>query len=194
MEILVLDKTQILLQEGANLVTILGIVFALVGLTVSLRTFIAERKKEHLEREYGTFDSLDNKYVEFMYACTQHPNLDLFSEPLGKDRVATKEELNVERALFSVLISIFERAFVMFERRAGKDMKELQYLGWLECMRSYCIRESFLFEWKKIGNQFDNDFKKRLNDLIEEELAKANTKETISSSQQSSFQNEQVTA
>ena len=169
------NNIQILLQEGANAVTILGIIFALGGLAVSMRTFIAERKKERLEREYGTFDSLDNKYVEFMYACTQHPNLDLFSEPLGTNRVATKEELNIERALFSVLISIFERAFVMFERRAGQDMKELQYIGWIECMRSYCIRESFLFEWNKIGNQFDNDFQKTLNDLIEQELGKVNT-------------------
>ncbi len=163
------NNIQILLEEGANAITILGVIFALGGLTVSMRTFLAERKKEHLEREYGTFDSLDNKYVEFMYACTKHPSLDLFSEPLGKNRVATKDDINIERALFSVLISIFERAFVMFERRAGEELKELQYIGWKECMRSYCIRESFLFEWHKIGNQFDKNFQKTLNALILEE-------------------------
>lgn len=166
------DNTLLFLQAGANIVTILGITFALAGLVISMRTFFNERKKEHLEREYGTFDSLDNKYVEFMYACSQYPNLDLFSEPLGSTRVASKEDLITERALYSVLISIFERAFVMFERRAGDELRDLQYIGWIECMRSYCMRQSFINEWNKIGNQFDDDFQKKLNSIIDEELKK----------------------
>jgi hypothetical protein len=170
------NNTLILLQAGANIVTILGIIFAAAGLIVSMRAYMNERKREHLEREYGTFDSLDNKYVEFMYACANHPNLDLFSEPLGPNRTISREDLNTERALFSVLISIFERAFVMFERRAGDEIKKLQYVGWTECMRSYCIRESFLHEWRKIGNQFDEAFRVQLDAIIEEELARINSK------------------
>lgn len=159
----------LILQAGADIVTILGIFLALIGAIISMRTFTNERKKEHLEKEYGTFDSLDNKYVEFMYACTQHPNLDLFSEPLGPNRTATKEDLVTERALYSVLISIFERAFVMFERRAGEDIKKLQYDGWVECMKSYCTRDSFLYEWQRIGSQFDIQFQNTLNKIIDNE-------------------------
>jgi hypothetical protein len=169
---MITNDTHLILQAGANLVTIFGIFFALIGIVLSLRAFLNERRKDHLEKEYGTFDSLDNKYVEFMYACTQHPQLDLFSEPLGPDRIATKEDLVTERALFSVLISIFERAFVMFERRAGEDIKNLQYDGWVKCMRSYCMRDSFVHEWKKIGDQFDIKFQEKLNAIIKEEVTK----------------------
>lgn len=154
----------------AEMAPIWGMILGIVGLVVSLRTYKTERNKERLEREYGTFDDLDNKYVDFMYACTKHPTLDLFSNAANPNRHISQEELNTERALYSVLISIFERAFVMFERRATGNIKKLQYPGWIECMKSYCTRESFLHEWNKIGTQFDSDFQVLMNKLIKEEI------------------------
>ena len=78
----------------------------------------------------------------------------------------TEQDLMIERALYSVLISIFERAFLMFERHADREAKERQYSGWLECMKSYCHRESFLQEWDAIGHQFDTGFQREMNELI----------------------------
>lgn len=164
--------TQQILASIANLVTILGIFFGIIGSIIAISSYRAERRKDRLEREYGTFDDLDDKYVEFMYMCTNHLGLDLFSDPAPSDRIISKEELKAERALFAVLISIFERAFLIFERHSEDAIKQRQYPGWVECMRSYCTRESFLFEWDKIGSQFDSSFQLEMNNIIQEEKTK----------------------
>ncbi len=167
--LLLKQETQQLLQATANLVTSLGLILTLVGLFVALRSYRAERERERLEKAYGTFDDLDNKYVEFMYKCTEYPHLDLFSEPARSGRQISEADLLVERALYAVLISIFERAYLMFERHADKEAKDRQYAGWVECMKSYCTRESFLNEWNTIGHQFDTGFQQEMNALIEGE-------------------------
>lgn len=163
------NNIQQYLQAGSNIATTLGIIFAIAGLTVTIRTYRNERKKERIAREYQTFNDLDDKYVEFMYACTQHPNLDLFPDAADPNRKISREELNTEKALYSVLISIFERAFILFEKQADEENRRLQYQGWVECMRTYCTRRSFLNQWNKTGKQFDNDFQKKMNSIIQEE-------------------------
>lgn len=168
------EETQQLLSVAANVVTTLGIIFGAVGLFIAISTYRSERVKERLEREYGTFDDLDDKYVEFMYKCTEYPDLDLFSIPADKNRVISENDRKVERALFAVLISIFERAFLIFERHADETSKERQYPGWIECMKSYCLRDSFLNEWRDIGDQFDSGFQQEMNTLIEAELKAVN--------------------
>ncbi len=169
---IVSNETQQLLQAAANLVTSLGLILTIVGLFFAVRSYKVEREKERLEKAYGTFDDLDNKYVEFMYKCTEYPNLDLFSIPARAGRKISKHDILIERALYSVLISIFERAFLMFERHADKDAKDRQYSGWVECMKSYCTRESFLHEWNLIGHQFDTRFHDMMKQLIETSVAK----------------------
>ncbi len=80
------------LQAGADIVTIFGIIFGTTGLFLSVQSLQREKEKDRLEKEYGTFDDLDNKYVEFQYACAEHPEPDFFSEPLprrmGGNRIA----------------------------------------------------------------------------------------------------------
>ncbi len=163
------NEIQQLLQASANLGNTLALIVTSIGIFIAIRSYRAERERERQERAYGTFDDLDNKYVEFMYKCTEYPHLDFFSIPAPRTRTVSENDLLIERAMFSVLISIFERAFLMFERHADDDVKDRQYLGWVECMRSYCTRESFLHEWNKIGTQFDAGFQVEMNSLIAEE-------------------------
>jgi hypothetical protein len=161
------NETQQMLQAAANLVTTLGFIITIGVLYIAVRTYKVERQRERLERAYGTFDDLDNKYVEFMYKCTEYPHLDLFSVPAQPGRQVSGSDILVERAMYSVLISIFERAHLMFERHADKDARDRQYSGWVECMKTYCTRESFLHEWNTIGSQFDTGFQREMNGIIE---------------------------
>jgi hypothetical protein len=159
-------ENQQFLDATANLVTTLGFIVTIGGLFFALRTYMLERKKERLEKTYATFDDLDNKYVEFMYKCTEYPHLDFFSIPAQQGRIISEQDMMVERAMFAVLISIFERAFLLFERHPDRQTKDRQYAGWVECMKTYCTRESYLREWNAIGDQFDSHFQREMNAII----------------------------
>ncbi|MGE3171562.1 MAG: hypothetical protein AB7O97_02980 [Planctomycetota bacterium] len=150
----------------ANLATALGIPIALLSLGAARREHRRNRDKDASDREFGTYDELDHKYVEFVFRCTQHPHLDLFSEPLPADRRISPADLRIERAYFAALISLFERAVVMFEHRAHGSLRDDQRAGWVRCMESYCTRPSFVAEWRAIGAQFDESFQREMNAIM----------------------------
>lgn len=154
------------LEYAEMIINIIGLMVVILGFTVARNSYLSEREKDRVEREYGTFNDLDDKYVDFMYKCTEFPQLDFFSKQVKSNREISEHEILIERAMFSVLISIFERAFLMFEKHENSIIKENQYGGWIECMKMYCNRENFLFEWQTIGIQFDKDFQTLMNKII----------------------------
>lgn len=169
-----MEKFAIATQIFSNIATIIGIIIAIISYKNKQRKDELEKIRdreeriaEREEREYGTYNDLDDKYVEFMYECAKNTDLDLFSENIP-DGICSDRDITRERALFSVLISIFERAHVMFNRRCenNSEIKQKQYNGWLKCMKMYSKRDSFIKEWRAIGDQFDSDFQSAVNELI----------------------------
>ncbi|MDH5178239.1 MAG: hypothetical protein OEZ39_16910 [Gammaproteobacteria bacterium] len=154
-------------QALANIVTTVGLPFAIA-------TFIFQKTKDHKTEEDNAFHQLDESYVSFMKLCLANPDLDVFGKAIEKDYEPTEEQIRREDAIFSILISLFERAHVMF-RNKSEDFRQSQWLGWIEYMKSYCCRPNFLRQWKNIGNQFDLQFYTFMEKLIEEETLAGDT-------------------
>nr|WP_321409923.1 hypothetical protein [uncultured Carboxylicivirga sp.] len=89
------------LQIASSIVTILG-------LPLALYLFYNDKKKERKEREYGTYNALDDKYIHFLEMCLEKPELDVIE--YSKDECKNNKERQ-EQIMFLILISILERAF-----------------------------------------------------------------------------------
>ncbi len=76
-----------------------------------------------------------------------------------------KEEL----IAFSVLLSMFERAYLMYKQTNFKGGRG-QWEGWNEVMDSYAERKNFINAWKLNGFGWDKDFE----DLINKKIIKFN--------------------
>lgn len=50
----------------------------LLGIPVGIYQYLRAKRKEQLDREYGTYNALDEKYLEFQKICFDHPELDVF--------------------------------------------------------------------------------------------------------------------
>jgi hypothetical protein len=148
------------LQLAAHAVTILG-------LPLAIYLFYQEKHKERLDREYGTYNALDDKYIHFLELCLEKPDLDVFGltlEPSQGDDPGFKRRQ--EQLLFTILISMLERAFLMYRDQDTK-VKECQYKGWVEYMEDYCKKDNFRRQWAELGLQFDSDFVGFMNKLID---------------------------
>ena len=110
------------LEIATFLITILGLPFALY-------IYIDEQNAQRAEREYGTYDALDDKYIELQQLCLQYPKLDIFDSPFVNPNILTEEDEKQEEAILLIRISIFERAFLMYQREAAKA-KDNQWDGW----------------------------------------------------------------
>lgn len=163
--------------------------FITIGvLPVALIAFFKDRKKEHEEvaavraaaerdrnaRQYLTYDALDDRYGEFLKLMVQTAVLPVYPA----NTVLTVANLNDRQkrrylAAFELLISIFERAFLMF-RTPDISSNTAQWQGWKACMFSWRQRLGWDEIFKAVnGEQFDADFVQYIDRLAQSPAATA---------------------
>jgi hypothetical protein len=140
-------------------------VVAIGGLALAFYTFTQERARSRQQRRDQVFDELDQRYVEFMRLCVDHPDVDVLELPMPEPHEPTPTQLRKEYALLAILISLFESAEVMY-RDQDSDVRKAQYEGWKTLMKSYAHRPAFRRVWNSIGPQFDTGFQKCMNGYI----------------------------
>ena len=56
------------------------------------------------QREEQIFDQLDQRYVDYMRLCAEHPDLDIMELPLTDAHEPTPAQLRMEHALLAIAI------------------------------------------------------------------------------------------
>ena len=153
------------LDELIRIFELFSYIVTVFGLPFAIGTFIFQKRKERKVEEENTFHQLDESYVAFLQLCLQHPDLDIFYPPIGSSYKPTNEQLRREHAVFCILISLFERAYVMFNDKSP-EYRGAQWSGWVQYMESYCYRSNFEREWEMVGEQFDVQFYEFMQNLI----------------------------
>jgi hypothetical protein len=151
-----------------DVVTYLDVIDKLVvilGLPIAFTQYFRTKKKEKRDREYGTYNALDEKYLEFQKLCLDHPYLNIFDIPDKYPGILDEKQAKEELILLTMLFSIFERAYLLYSDQYS-EIKKKQWLGWEDYIRSFCLRENFLIAWEISGNTFDADFEVYMENLI----------------------------
>lgn len=155
------------LQQVRDVFQIIYFIALSVSGPLALISFFQSKKKEQQQREDGTYQSLDEKYLEFQKLCLQHPKLDVFDYSVESERALTADEKKQELIMFTMLASLFERAFLMYKDHVA-SVRDKQWSGWVEYMRQYGNRKNFREAWAKIGEMFDSDFHKFIDSLLKD--------------------------
>lgn len=116
-------------------------------------------------RVVDAYNALDDRYIDYVKLCLQHPELDVFDTPLQRDRPATAAEKRSESMMFSMLLSVMERSFLMY-RDQSDPFKKSQWAAWETYVKSWIGRGNFLEEWKRSRTEFDRDFAAYMDGLI----------------------------
>jgi hypothetical protein len=171
-----LDALQQILQIASSITSLLGI-------PIGIYVYYSTKRKEQHDREYGTYNALDEKYIDYLLLCLQNWDLDVFDVPLESKKKATAEQTRKEAILFSILTSIFERAYLMYEDQSN-EIKKAQFTGWEHFMRDWSARANFRRAWKQAGfdpETYDQGFYKFMNSMIEAHEEPADETKTPSS-------------
>jgi hypothetical protein len=137
----------------------------LFGIPTGLFGYFRASMKERLDRENGTYDALDEKFLEFERVCMAHPYLDVFDLPDKSPAVLTAEQQKEELIALTMLFSIFERAYLMYKDQSSV-MRQKQWAGWDKYIRSYCMRDNVQKAWRANGGTFDGDFEQYISKYI----------------------------
>jgi hypothetical protein len=141
---------KIYLEPLAYLVAVLGVPWALI-----LYRRDAARQRE--EREVGTYSSLDDKYLHYLELVLQYPELNLIVPAMAGARKYTQEQKVQRNAMFETLISIFERAYLLYANHSDRK-RQTQWTGWVSALQDWKNHPDFEQLWSSAGQQFDDDF------------------------------------
>jgi hypothetical protein len=102
------EETRKILEIGSFIMTILGVPFAIL-------VYRNEKRKERLARESETYDAVNDKYNEFLRLCLEYPFINIYDDENANFHRYSKEEQARAVILFDILVSIFERAFILYK-------------------------------------------------------------------------------
>jgi hypothetical protein len=144
-------------QLAANIATFLGFPIGVLVLALAARS-------ERRDREFGTYDTLDEKYLDYLRLCAENPKANLYYYEISPEPLS-EEETVTRYAIFEVLVSLMERAYLMHKGHRQK-MRDDQWSGWEHFCMAWARQNRFRELWAILGDQFDAEFTEFMNRLI----------------------------
>lgn len=145
------------IENLAQYLEVATFIITIMGFPAAIFFYLKEQSTQRSEREYGTFDALDQKYIEIQTLCLEYSQLDVFDSAYSTPRELTEEQQKQEEAILLIRIAIFERAFLMYQRTTSKSKKD-QWKGWELEINEWLERDNFKAVWSEHGPYFDKSF------------------------------------
>lgn len=151
------------LEAGSYIMTIVALPFAIV-------VFIHEQRKERVKEDEEIYQRLADEYSEFLQLVLQHPDLRLMGEPQQAINLSD-EQIERRNILFDILVSLFERAFILVYE-VGMDRQAARlWQSWEDWMRAWCRRADFRSQLPSLLLGEDADFSAYIGRIASEEGA-----------------------
>ena len=152
------------LDRLTRLFELISYLVVVLGVPVALFQYLRSQTREREERERQIFDAVSASYVDFQLLALERPYLDVFdipdSEPVALTPLQAKEEL----IAFAVLLSIFERAYLLYLTRPT-PITTAQWREWDVHIRGYFRRGNFRCAWSLGASSYDPRFVAYMHDV-----------------------------
>ena len=120
---------------------LLSYVVTVIGLPLAISVFIFEQRKERDNEEEEVYQLLSDNYQEFLKIALENPDLRLFAtEETPALPAEQKERMFI---IFSMLISLFERAYLLLYEDKMTEKQLRRWRSWEDYMGEWCDRVDF---------------------------------------------------
>lgn len=132
-------------------------VVTVIGFPFAIGVFMMDHRRERQNEEEEIYQRLSDEYAEFSKLLLQNSDLRLMSET-GLDATLTAEQKERKKVMFEILISLFERAFILvYEPKMNPQTYRL-WSSWEDYIRQWCRREDFSTNLDELLKGEDPDF------------------------------------
>ncbi|BEV07469.1 MULTISPECIES: hypothetical protein [unclassified Methylophilus] len=152
---------------------LLSYVVTVVGLPLAIVTFVLEQRKERENEDEEVYQLLADNYTDFLKLVMAHPDLQLRSNRESLALSAEQEERKL--VLFEILISLFERAYLLAYDPDMRGKRLRRWMSWEDYMREWCQREDFRQHLPRLLVGEDADFVAHISQIAHE-VASAQTR------------------
>jgi len=120
---------------------LLSYIVTTIGFPAAIVAFLYEQKKERDNEEEEVYQLLSDNYQDFLKIALDHSDLSLYSAEHTPE--LTKEQRERMLIIFSMLISLFERAYLLLYEPKMSAQQRRRWLSWEDYMREWCRRADF---------------------------------------------------
>jgi hypothetical protein len=120
---------------------LLSYVVTVVGLPLAILVFLYEQRKERENEEEEVYQLLSDNYQDFLKIALDNPDLRLFS--IGEIPEMTGQQTERLVIIYSMLVSLFERAYLLLYEEDMSDKQQRRWRSWEDYMREWCRRSDF---------------------------------------------------
>jgi hypothetical protein len=131
------------------------------ALPFAIIVYVIERRKERQADEEELYQRLSDEYMNFLKLVLDNADLQLLHRT-STPRALTDEQMERRWALFGILVSIFESAYILvYEPRMPKQTRRL-WSSWEDYMREWCRNEDFVKSLPELLQGEDPEFQEHI--------------------------------
>jgi hypothetical protein len=148
------------LEIASYAVTVIGLPFAVV-------VFLMQQRRERENEEEEGYQLLSNAYNDFLKVVLANADLQLRSqEALAHP---TPEQMERMLVIFDMLISLFERAYLVAYKDEMAPTEQRRWNSWDDYMREWCRRDDFVHALPLLLRGEDPAFQDYIRRVAQEE-------------------------
>ena len=153
----------------------LSYLVTVVGLPFALAVFLWEQRRERQNEEEEIYQRLSDEYSGFLKLVLQNADLQLMRAEASEESL-DGEQKERRGVLFEILISIFERAYLLvYEETMNRQTARL-WSSWEDYMRYWCRRSDFRRLLPQLLQGEDPDFVQHISRIADEEAAQGDAR------------------
>jgi hypothetical protein len=150
-----------LLEMASFVVTVVTLPFAAL-------VFVFEQRKERDNEDEEQYQHLSDAYNDFLKVVLNNADLQLHTAPALPN--STPEQNERMRIIFDMLISLFERAYlVAYKEKGMSPLEQRRWNSWDDYMREWCRRDDFFNALPLLLRGEDPEFQRYIRGVAQEE-------------------------
>jgi len=151
---------------------LLSYVVTVVALPFGIFVYLWDQRRERQNEEEEIYQRLSDEYADFSKLLLENSDLRLLSAELAGE-LYTAEQLERKKIIFDILISLFERAYILvYEENMSKQTQRL-WASWEDYIRFWCHRHDFRAALPELLSGEDPDFGGYIKRIAGENTSKA---------------------
>ncbi len=144
-------------------------VVTVIGLPLAIAVFLIEQRKQRANEEDEVYQMLADAYNDFLKVVIDNADLHLRIKEPTPD--LTPEQRERMLAIFDMLISLFERAYITAWQPRMDETQKRRWAVWEDYMREWLRRDDFYFRLPELLRGEDPDFVAYIRKLAADERA-----------------------
>ncbi len=144
----------------------LSYIVTILGLPTAIGVFVLQQREQRQNEENELHRTLSEEYDNFLKLALEHADLGLIH---GRgDGVQSGEQLERQLILFNILISLFEKAYIIvYSDHMTRDTQRM-WMSWEDDMRDWCGRKDFRAALPELLQGEDTAFADRIRQIAGE--------------------------